>query len=377
MKREFKFKEDFVMKRVIVSVLIITMLVGFATCAGADTSKDPADLVIGISMATMQEERWGKDLQIMTNELKLLGVKEGNILVQSAQGDEMKQLNQCENLITQGIDALIVIPQNADVLAPMVKSAHEVGTFVLTVWRNINNADVDLNMCPDTFRIGVIQATALLEKCKKGNWVLIGGAPTDPSSKRIREGKLSVLQPYIDSGDINIVLDPFADYWKPSEALRYTEQALTANNNDIQVVCTTNDGCAGAAIEALEEQGLAGKVAVSGLDCDIAACRRILAGTQTMSVYMSQLPADKGIARAAVAMSLGKDVEKALGREIIITKHGNYELPTVILGDEESLCGVDNSNLEKIVEDGWQKVEDIYANIPKADWPEWTEKYIK
>jgi len=367
------------MKRVVVCLLVLSLLAIITTSAMADIAsegKKVEDLVIGISMATMQEERWEKDQEIIVEELKSLGVKEKNILVQSAEGDEMKQLSQCENLITQGIDALIVIPQNADVLSPMVRSAHETGTYVLTVWRNINNADVDLNMCPDTFRIGVIQAEALLEECDEGNWVLIGGAPTDPSSTRIREGKLSVLQPYIDSGDIKIVLAQYADYWKPSEALRYTEQALTANNNDIQVVSTTNDGCAGAAIEALEEQGLAGKVPVSGMDCNLSACRRMIEGTQTMSIYMSQLPADQGIARAAVAMSLGNDVEEALGREIVINKSGEFELPTVILGDEESLCSINESNMERIVMEGWQKVEEIYANVPREEWPEWTEKYV-
>lgn len=63
------------------------------------------------------------------------------------------------------------------------------------------------------------------------------------------------------------------------------ENALTANSNHIDAVVASNDATAGGVIQALSAQGLAGKVAISGQDADLAAIKRIMNGTQTMTVY--------------------------------------------------------------------------------------------
>jgi D-xylose transport system substrate-binding protein len=96
---------------------------------------------------------------------------------------------------------------------------------------------------------------------------------------------MNVLKPLIDRGDIHIVADQWARDWLASEALRHTENALTQANNNVVAVVVSNDGTAGGAIQALEEQKLAGKVLVSGQDADLAALQRIVAGTQSMTVY--------------------------------------------------------------------------------------------
>ncbi|MCV4614749.1 substrate-binding domain-containing protein, partial [Escherichia coli] len=73
--------------------------------------------------------------------------------------------------------------------------------------------------------------------------------------------------------------------WLPENALKIMENALTANNNKIDAVVASNDATAGGAIQALTAQGLAGKVAISGQDADLAGVKRIISGTQTMTVY--------------------------------------------------------------------------------------------
>lgn len=85
---------------------------------------------------------------------------------------------------------------------------------------------------------------------------MIAGVPQDSNAALIRQGQMSVIQKYIDSGDIRIVADQAANYWNPNEACYiqiYTEQALTANNNMWMSCLLLNDGCAGVAIEALKE----------------------------------------------------------------------------------------------------------------------------
>ena len=119
----------------------------------------------------------------------------------------------------------------------------------------------------------------------KGNYYLLGGAPTDNNAKMLREGQMAVLQPLIDKGDIKIVGKQWVKDWNPSEALAIIENALTANNNKIDGIVASNDATAGGAIQALASQKLSGKVPVSGQDADIAAVRRVLAGSQAMTVY--------------------------------------------------------------------------------------------
>ena len=200
---------------------------------------------------------------------------------------------------------------------------------------------------------------------------MIAGAPQDPNAALIRNGQMEYVQPLIDNKKINVVLDQSANYWNPDEALLYTEQGLTANNNDISVVFTSNDGTAGAAIEALKDQGLAGKVIVPGLDADLAACQRIVAGTQSMTVYRKLSIIDKYAARAAVALALDEDINQSLDIDITSVNNGKINVPSILLKGKDQMFAVDNSNMEEIVKDGWLKKEDIYKNVPKSEWPNW------
>jgi D-xylose transport system substrate-binding protein len=101
----------------------------------------------------------------------------------------------------------------------------------------------------------------------------------------LREGQMKVLKPFIDKGDIKIVGQQWVKDWSATEALSIVENALTANGNKIDAIVASNDGTAGGAIQALAAQKLAGKVPVSGQDADLAAVKRVIAGTQSMTVY--------------------------------------------------------------------------------------------
>lgn len=338
---------------------------------------DAADIKIGVSMATLQEERWQKDRDIVIQQLVDLGIAKDNILVQSADGDEDKQVTQCENLITQGINALLVFPQNGDACAPIVSSAHEAGVPVVAVDRMVGNSDLDFFVTYDAFYIGTNQGKYITEKCvDEGKWIMIAGSPTDPNAALIRQGQMEYVQPLIDAGKVEVVLDQAAKGWNPDDALLYTEQGLTANNNDIQCVFTSNDGCAGAAIEALKEQGLAGKVPVPGLDADLAACQRIVEGTQTMTVYRKLAVQDQIAAQAGYALATGKELSEVITTEEIKSKNnGKIDVPAVLLMNEDQMFPVDKDNMEEVVKDGWLTAAEIYANVPESEWPEWTANY--
>ncbi|NVM74339.1 D-xylose transport system substrate-binding protein [Duganella sp. SG902] len=266
------------MKKIVVSAVLGAMMALGAGSAMAD-AKNPK---IGFSIDDLRLERWARDRDYFTAEAEKLGAK---VYVQSADASEQRQIAQIENLISRGVDVLVIVPYNATVLNNAVREAKKAKIKVVSYDRLILNADIDAYISFDNAKVGELQASSLVALKPKGNYYLLGGAPTDNNAKVLREGQLKVLQPLIDKGDIKVVGKQWTKDWSASEALSIVENALTANGNKIDAVVASNDATAGGAIQALAAQKLAGKVPVSGQDADLAAVKRVIAGTQAMTVY--------------------------------------------------------------------------------------------
>ena len=221
----------------------------------------------------------------------------------------MKQLQQAESLLARDVQALVVVPHSAEAAAQIVQAAKKRSVPVISYDRLILKADVDLYMSYDNRRVGEQQAQFLRNQAPKGNYILLGGAPTDHNAKLIREGQMAALDDGIKRGDIKIVADPWTPDWRADEATTLTETALKKAGNNVVAVVASNDITAGGAIKALEKHGLAGKVFVSGQDANLEAVRRIINGTQTMTVYKPLRPLARGAASAAVQMAKGEKVE--------------------------------------------------------------------
>jgi D-xylose transport system substrate-binding protein len=308
---------------------------------------------IGFAMDTLKEERWQRDRDMFVAKAKSLGA---DVLVQAANGNAAMQLSQAENLLTQNVDVLVVVPANAVTAAAIVDKAHKAGKKVISYDRLIRNADVDYYISFDNEEVGRLQASYLVARVPKGNYVLIGGSPTDNNAKMFRDGQMQVLKPLVDRGDIKIVVDQWARDWQSSEALKHTENALTRSKNNIQAVVASNDGTAGGVIAALSQQKLAGKVLVSGMDADLAACQRVADGTQSMTVYKPiKLIADKG-AELAFQVARGE----VLKQELRKVNNGKKEVDSVLLKPIQ----VDKTNIDQtIIKDGFHKKTDVYKNV--------------
>lgn len=316
-----------------------------------DTTTTPK-IKIGLSMDSLRVERWQKDRDIFTAEAEKLGAE---VIVQSADGDERRQNEQAENMITQGVDVLVVIPKDSVAAAQIVQAAHAEGIKVIAYDRLIRESEPDLYISFDNEKVGYLQAEYLYRQKPSGNYFLLGGAPTDNNAQLLRQGQLRALQPAIDSGDIRLVADGqhWAVNWDPRDALKKSEQVLTQTNNGVDAVVASNDGTAGGVIQALEGQNLAGKVLVSGQDAELAACQRIVKGTQTMTVYKPiHLIATKA-AQAAVA--LAKDEKIAEATQTV--NNGKIDVPSVLLTPIQ----VDKDNLDEVViKDGFHTHEAVY-----------------
>jgi D-xylose transport system substrate-binding protein len=266
------------MKNILKSAAIAVMLV----CAGGNAMADAKNPKIGFSIDDLRLERWARDRDYFVAAAEKQGAK---VFVQSADASEQRQIAQIENLISRGVDVLVIVPYNATVLNNAVREAKKAKIKVVSYDRLILNADVDAYISFDNKKVGELQAKGVLAVKPKGNYYLLGGAPTDNNAKMLREGQLAVLQPLIDKGDIKVIGKQWVKDWSPSEAMAIIENALTANGNKLDAVVASNDATAGGAVQALASQKLDGKVAVSGQDADLAGVRRVIAGTQTMTVY--------------------------------------------------------------------------------------------
>jgi D-xylose transport system substrate-binding protein len=304
---------------------------------------------IGVSLPTQRDIGWVRYKQGLEEAAKKSGI---NLFVQVADQDASIQASQVENLISQKIDVLILAPQDAAAAASLVTTAHKAGVKVISLDRLVLNSNLDMYVSFNNVKIGELQGQYLAKLVPKGNYVLLSGAPTDNNSKLLKDGAMIHLQPLIKKGDVKVVTEQPITDWQPSVAQKIMENSLTANKNNIQAVLAPNDNTAGAVVQALAAQKLAGKVVVTGQDGELTAAQRIVAGTQTMTVFKDQKKLASEAIKVAIEMAENKPV-KTNGK----TNNGKIDVPSVLL---EPIV-VDKNNIDKeFIESGFFKKDDVY-----------------
>lgn len=306
-------------------------------------------------MDDVEQERWKRDRDLFLARAKELGIE---VLVEAANGDDALQVQQADKLLKEKVNALVIVPHSAEAAAPIVSSAHQQKVPVISYDRLIRNSDVDLYVSFDNTKVGEMQASYLLSQAPKGNYVLIGGAETDNNAKLIRDGQLKVLKPAVARGDIKIVAAVWARDWLASEAKKHTSDALKKTRNRIAAVVASNDVLAGGVVEALQEQKLAGKVLVSGQDAELDGLRRIVAGTQAMTVYKPL----RALTRLAVAHAYRLGTGEKADEPSATINNGQKDVPAMLVEP----IAVDKTNIDlTVIHDGFQKREDVYRDVPR------------
>lgn len=318
-----------------------------------------ADIKIGFSMATLKEERWTKDKNAFEAHCKKLGVQ---CVITVANANAQKQANDVDNLLTQGIDVLVIAPHDSTQAASMVDKAKAQGIPVISYDRLINSNKIDLYISHQVPVIGRKMAEYALEKVPKGNYVLVYGASTDNNGMILKKEQNAVLKSAVDRGDIKIVADQHAKDWKPDEALKIVENALTQNSDNVDVIIASNDGTAGGAIAALETKQLAGKVLVTGQDAEKAALQRIAEGKQTMTIYKPIKPLANGAVEAAVRLAKREKLDTVPFKSDGIEGEIQAILIKVIVVDKDNL-------IDTVIKDGWIPYDLVYANVPENKRP--------
>jgi len=354
-----------------VFVLLVCALF-FMACVGAPneqtsnggkppTANDPNKKIkIGFAMDTLKEERWVRDKDAFEAHCKQLNVE---CVITVADNKSEKQANDVDNLLTQGVNVLVIAPHDATQAASMVEKAKAQGVPVISYDRLINSDKIDLYVSHQVPVIGRKIAEYALSKVPKGNYVMVYGASTDNNAVIMQKEQISVLKAATDSGDIKIVANQFVTDWKPELALNLVENTLTQYADKIDAVVVSNDGMAGGVISALEKKGLAGKVLVTGQDAQKDALQRIAQGKQTMTVYKPIIALANKAVEAAI--SLAKK-EPLTGAQPFRNDTLGKDVPAILL----EVVVVDKDNLmTTVIKDGFAKFEDVYANVPADQRP--------
>ena len=280
---------------------------------------------IGLSLPTLAEERWQRDLDNMVEQAKAMDIE---LIVQITMHDQYQQILNMEQLITLGADVLIIAPHDSFGAGKAVEIAHDAGLKVISYDRLIFNADVDLFVSYDNDAVGRMQGEYLARKAPKGNYIILGGPVYDSNARFYRDGAMAVLQPLIDRGDITVLLDRNVDNWDTNATKELVESVLAMSPRDVAAILVPNDGMAAGAITALKQRGIEG-VVVTGQDADTNAVRRIVEGSQAMTVFKDIAKEVEAALEAAVLLSKGGDVTQ-LTRGRTVDNQGR-DIPAVLL----------------------------------------------
>jgi D-xylose transport system substrate-binding protein len=265
------------------------------------------DVLVGFSFTSFEHFRWAHDRRYFETRADEIGMK---YIVQGAEADVAKQDAQVDAMLAQGIQALVIVPVNIEAGANIVERVkRDAGIPVISYNYVVPTNKMDYWCARNNYLVGELQAKRALEKAEKGNWAVVSGPAGVDVARQKTEGAMGVLQPHIDSGEIKIVSHEWHDAWRSEGALHQIENALTVTNNNLQAIVANEDGLALGSLRALTEQGLAGKVWLSGEDVFPEVAREVVKGNIDCSAWTDLIQMGRSAADAAFALAQGKTPE--------------------------------------------------------------------
>ena len=338
------------MKKIVVLSLTILFMLLFGCRSDKTSSNEDNVLKIGFIYETMTVERWQRDRDIFVAKAENLGAE---VIVKDAYEDSDRQREIGIEMINQGVDVLVIVAFDKDSLKDLVKYAHNNNVKVIAYDRMIKDTDIDFYISFDSTEVGCMMGNSATENVPEGNYLILNGSQRDNNSYLLNEGYYSILKPFIDKGEINVVGETWIDDWRDEGSYDYVSTILNSGQK-VDAIIAANDQLAEGAITALSENRLAGKVFVTGQDAELGACQRIVEGTQGSTVYKPISILAEGAAEIAVKMARGEDTshfeEVSNGTDNVRCKI--YQ-PQLVTKDN-----IDNT----VIKDGFFTAEQVYTH---------------
>ena len=337
------------LRAALAAALLLILMTGCGAEPKASPDTQEARPQIGMLFDNFVMERWERDRDVFVSAARELGAE---VNVQNANGSVEEQVKLMKYFIEKKVDAIVIVPIDSAPLLETVQKAQSANIKVIAYDRLIVGAHPDLYITFDNRKVGELMAQTLLSDMETtADLLMICGPLADHNVLEVEEGFLSEIQ----GKDVSVLDTYYTDGWKPENAGAYIREHRELAQSVSGIMCG-NDNLAGAVVDALAEQRLAGKVRVVGQDGDLAACQRIVEGTQSMTVYKS---VDKLASRAAqetVRLIQGE----ALECEYYFTEDGD-QIPYIRLAP----VAVTQDNMQSVIIDsGFHLKEDVYLNRP-------------
>ncbi|WP_082407325.1 substrate-binding domain-containing protein [Mesorhizobium sp. 1M-11] len=324
---------------------------GFSVIFAPGTAVAEDDVTIGVAMNRQAERRWAVDREAMEAEAAKLGVK---LIFQYANSDPSLQTSQVENLLSQQVDALILVPVDREAAGALVKSAQADGIPVVGYDGGTTTAKLDYFVTRDNASVGTLQADAAIAFAGNGNYAIFKGDSGNDVAQTIAGSYEKVFKEHADA---KIVFDQFISGWSPSTAQANAENVLSANNDQVNAFVVTNDGMATGVAQAIRSRNLAGKVFLSGLDGETANLRLIAEGVQTMTAWTDLVDHGRAAVRAAAAL-----VKNEVPEHDVMLDLSAGEVPTHLVPissiNKDNLCKFVTTDAPK----GWTSVEEVFGS---------------
>jgi D-xylose transport system substrate-binding protein len=341
----------------IVLILLVASFIGwwFIFKDKKNTPVTSAPIIrIGLSMDTLAQSRWPQDLKNLQTYAKQYGA---SLVYYVADSVDSTQVSQIENLIAQKVNVLIIVPHSSAAVAPTIAMAHNAGIKVIAYDRIISNSNVDYYDSYNNTTVGMLEAKYVMAAVSKtvsvANVMIVDGALTDPNAVQVHNGVMEVLQPLVDAGKIKIVYDKYTPNWDPDTA-NSDVAGFLATGVKVDAIISANDSMSDGISAALKADGLLGKIPLSGQDAAISAMQRLVAGTQTVSVY-KPLKIEAQIAiEAAIAFYKNKQPQANM-----IFNNGLINVPSYLLTPEAVTSNNINST---VIKDGFLTTLAIYGS---------------
>lgn len=319
------------------------------TVGGENGEKEKSQLQIGMIFDNFIMERWQRDRDVFVSTAVELGAQ---VNVQNANGSVEEQIALVEYFVEKKVDVLVIVPIEAKPLQPVIRKARQEGIKVIAYDRPISGTQVDLYISFDNRKVGQLMGEELAGQLQEQDKVImICGPVTDHNVSEVEAG----FREAMERENIQIEDIYYAPQWKGEYAGAYVRQHAELMQT-VQGIMCGNDSLAGQAIGALAEQRLAGEIHVVAQDADLAACQRIVEGTQTMTVYKSVEKLAARAAQAAVLLARGDFRETSVYED-----ETGRKMPYICLEPTK----VNLSNMEEvIIESGFHLREDVYLNRP-------------
>lgn len=349
-------------RRKLMSAALLLLVLLLTGCGTGRQSNPPAgeqseekEIQIGLSFDSFVIERWLRDRDVFVSTAEELGAK---VNVQNANGSVEEQIEQIEYLIQKKMDVIAIIAIDGDALQEVVRKAKDAGIRIVCYDRLIRNAQTDLYVSFDNRRVGELMGETMKESLPDGGKVFaVYGSKSDNNVTLVNEGFASALE----GSGIEIVYSDYCDNWLAELAFDIVNEGLAQYSKVDGVMCG-NDDLASQAIRALAEHQLAGQVPVVAQDAELAACQRIMEGTQTMTVYKSVDEEARQAARLSVALGRGEDITDP-SRDVYAGEtinDGETDIPYYRIEP----VAVTKENLDDvIIESGFHRREDVYLNV--------------